>query len=130
MIRRPPRSTLFPSTPLSRSRPALGAPRRRVLRQLLVESLVPSVVGAALATAVGQVATRSLLRAIPEGVRIDMPYLTNVGLDARVIGVIVGLATLLAVGFGVGAGPVITQVAGPEWERGGVGERGEFGGWP
>src|SRR5947208_3162026 len=63
-------------------RSALGATRRRVLRQLLVESLVPSVVGAALATAVGQVATRSLLRAIPEGVRIDMPYLTNVGLDA------------------------------------------------
>src|SRR2546430_7547791 len=79
MIRRPPRSTLFPSTPLSRSRSALGATRRRVLRQLLVESLVPSVVGAALATVVGQVATRSLLRAIPEGVRIDMPYLTNVG---------------------------------------------------
>src|SRR5256886_11766224 len=110
MIRRPPRSTLFPSTPLSRSRPALGAPRRRVLRQLLVESLVPSVVGAALATAVGRVATRSLLRAIPEGVRIGMPYLTNVGLDATVIGVIVGLATLLAVGFGVGPALLITKL--------------------
>ena len=93
-------------------RSALGATRRRVLRQLLVESLVPSVVGAALATAVGQVATRSLLRAIPEGVRIDMPYLTNVGLDARVIGVIVGLATLLAVGFGVGPALLITKLPG------------------
>src|SRR5205823_9806664 len=61
-------------------RSALGATRGRVLRQLLVESLVPSVAGAALATAVGQVATRSLLGAIPDGVRIDMPYLTNVGL--------------------------------------------------
>src|SRR2546429_363757 len=94
-------------------RSALGATRRRVLRQLLVESLVPSVVGAALATAVGQVATRSLLRAIPEGVRIDMPYLTNVGLDARVIGVMVSLATLLAVGFGVGPAPLITEVPDP-----------------
>jgi len=93
-------------------RSALGATRRRVLRQLLVESLVPSVVGAALATAVGQVATRSLLRAIPEGVRIDMPYLTNVGLDARVIGVIMGLATLLAVGFGVGPALLITKLPG------------------
>src|SRR5256884_54109 len=91
-------------------RSALGATRRRVLRQLLVESLVPSVVGAALATVVGQVATRSLLRAIPEGVRIDMPYLTNVGLDARVIGVMMGLATLLAVGFRVGAAPPITKM--------------------
>ena len=93
-------------------RSALGATRRRVLRQVLVESLVPSVVGAALATAVGQVATRSLLRAIPEGVRIDMPYLTNVGLDARVIGVIMGLATLLAVGFGVGPALLITKLPG------------------
>src|SRR2546430_4763135 len=93
-------------------RSALGATRRRVLRQLLVESLVPSLVGAALATAVGQVATRSLLRAIPEGVRIDMPYLTNVGLDARVIGVMVSLATLLAVGFGVGPAPLITKFPG------------------
>ena len=93
-------------------RSALGATRRRVLRQLLVESLVPSVVGAALATAVGQVATRSLLRAIPEGVRIDMPYLTNVGLDARVIGVIISLATLLAVGFGVGPALLITKSPG------------------
>src|SRR5256886_1148139 len=93
-------------------RSALGATRRRVLRQLLVESLVPSVVGAALATVVGQVATRSLLRAIPEGVRIDMPYLTNVGLDARVIGVMMGLATLLADGFRVGPALPITQMPG------------------
>src|SRR5437016_2972588 len=93
-------------------RSALGATRRRVLRQLLVESLVPSVVGAALATAVGQVATRRLLAAIPDGVRIDMPYLTNVGLDARVIGVIVSLATLLAVGFGVGPALLITKSPG------------------
>ena len=93
-------------------RSALGATRRRVLRQLLVESLVPSVVGAALAAAVGQVATRRLLAAIPDGVRIDMPYLTNVGLDARVIGVIMGLATLLAVGFGVGPALLITKSPG------------------
>src|SRR6059058_3035430 len=93
-------------------RSALGATRRRVLRQLLVESLVPSVVGAALAAAVGQVATRRLLAAIPDGVRIDMPYLTNVGLDARVIGVIVSLATLLAVGFGVGPALLITKLPG------------------
>ena len=96
-------------------RSALGATRGRVLRQLLVESLVPSLVGAALAMAIGQVATRSLLAAIPDGVWIGMPYLTDAGLDARVIGVIVGLATLLAVGFGVGPALLITKV----WGRGG-----------
>src|SRR5207253_1392 len=91
---------------------ALGATRGRVLRQLLVESLVPSLVGAALAMAIGQVTTRSLLAAIPDGVRIGMPYLTDAGLDGRVIGVIVGLATLLAVGFGLSPVLLITNVSG------------------
>ena len=93
-------------------RSALGATRGRVLRQLLVESLVPSLVGAALAMAIGQVTTRSLLAAIPDGVRIGMPYLTDAGLDGRVIGVIVGLATLLAVGFGLSPVLLITNVSG------------------
>jgi len=93
-------------------RSALGATRGRVLRQLFVESLLPSVAGAALAMAIGHLTTRRLLAAIPDGVRIDMPYLTRVGLDARVIGVIVGLATLLAVGFGVGPALLITKLPG------------------
>src|SRR5256884_5255062 len=107
-------------------RSALGATRGRVLRQLLVESLVPSLVGAALAMAIGQVTTRRLLAAIPDGVRIDMPYLTNVGLDARVIGVIVGLATLLAGGFGGGAALLLPKTrggAGAGWETLARGDR-------
>ncbi len=90
-------------------RSALGATRARLLRQLLVESLVPSVLGAALALVVGQMTTRGLLAAIPEGVRIGMPYLTDAGLDGRVIGVIVGVTTVLAVGFGLGPALLITQ---------------------
>jgi putative ABC transport system permease protein len=93
-------------------RSALGATRARVLRQLLVESLVPSLAGAALATVIGQLATRSLLAAIPEGVRIGMPYLTTAGLDGRVIGVIVGVATMLAIGFGLGPALVTTTAWG------------------
>ncbi len=92
-------------------RSALGATRGRVLRQLLVESLLPSLAGAALAMAIGQVTTRGLLAAIPDGVRIGMPYLTDAGLDGRVIGVIVGLATLLAVGFGLSPALLITNVS-------------------
>src|SRR5256884_6898619 len=90
-------------------RSALGATRTRLLRQLLVESLVPSVLGAALAAVVGQMTTRGLLAAIPEGVRIGMPYLTNAGLDGRVIVVIVGVTTVLAVGFGLGPALLITK---------------------
>jgi putative ABC transport system permease protein len=99
-------------------RSALGATRARVLRQLLVESLVPSLAGAALATVIGQLITRSLLAAIPDGVRIGMPYLTNVGLDGSVIGVIVGVATMLAIGFGLGPALVTTTA----WGRGRVGD--------
>src|SRR2546422_637929 len=87
MIRRPPRSTLFPYTTLFRS----------------------AVLGPALALVVGQMTTRGLLAAIPEGVRIGMPYLTDAGLDGRVIGVIVGVTTVLAVGFGLGPALLITQ---------------------
>src|SRR5205814_4822843 len=90
-------------------RSALGATRARVLHQLFVESLVPGLLGAAVAAVVGQVTTRGLLAATPDGVRIDMPYLTNVGLGGRVIGVMVGVATVLAVGFGLGPALVITK---------------------
>lgn len=80
-------------TPELAMRSALGATRTHILRQLLVESLVPSVGGAVLAAAIGQMTTHALLGAIPDGVRIGMPYLANAGLDAKVIAVVVGVAT-------------------------------------
>ncbi len=96
-------------------RSALGATRTRVVRQLLVESLVPSLLGAALAAAIGQMTTSAVIAAIPEGVRIGMPYLGNTGLDAGVIAVIGGVATMLAIGFGLGPALLITQ----GWKRSG-----------
>src|SRR6266850_1640054 len=96
-------------------RSALGATRARVVRQLLVESLVPSLLGAALATAIGQMTISAVIAAIPEGVRIGMPYLANTRLDAGVIAVIGGVATILAIGFGLGPALLITT----GWKRGG-----------
>ena len=96
-------------------RSALGATRARVVRQLLVESLVPSLLGAALATAIGQMTTSAVIAAIPEGVRIGMPYLANTRLDAGVIAVIGSVATILAIGFGLGPAALITH----GWKRGG-----------
>src|SRR5256885_5736119 len=91
-------------------RSALGATRTRVLGQLVLESLVPSLLGAALAVAIGQVTTRAVLAAIPEGVSIGMPYLTGARLDGTVIGIIVIGAVALAVGFGLGPALLITNV--------------------
>jgi putative ABC transport system permease protein len=93
-------------------RSALGATRARVLRLLLVESLVPAVLGGTLALVIGQVGTRALLAVIPDRVRIGMPFLMNAGLDARVIAVIVGVTAILVIGFGVGPGLLITKVQG------------------
>lgn len=88
---------------------ALGATRARVLRQLLVESLAPCLLGAVLAVAVGQLTASGLLTAIPSSVRIGMPYLENAGVDVGVFAVIAGLATVLAVTLGVGPALLVTK---------------------
>lgn len=96
-------------------RSALGATRARVLRQLLVESLVPTVAGAVLATIIGQASTRALLTVIPDVVRVNMPYLMDVGLDWRVVAVIIVIAVMMATAFGLGPALFITYSS----ERGG-----------
>src|SRR5436190_1819156 len=90
-------------------RSALGATRARVLRQLLFENLAPSLLGAVLALAIGQLAISALTAAIPEGVLIDMPYLMTTGLDGRVIGMILFVAIALAGAFGLGPAVLITK---------------------
>src|SRR5262249_37074034 len=44
----------------------LGATRGRILRQLFLESLAPSLLGGVLALAISQMTTAALLRAIPD----------------------------------------------------------------
>jgi predicted permease len=88
----------------------LGATRGRILRQLFLESLAPSLLGSALAVAIGQMATTALLGAIPESVLIGMPYLVGARLDALVIGAMAVVAVVMAVGFGLGPALLITKV--------------------
>jgi predicted permease len=90
-------------------RSALGATRGRLLRQLLVETMLPSAIGAAAAIIGGRALTTALLAAIPDGVKADMPYLVNTEVDARVVGVVVILAIVLATLFGVGPGIFVTK---------------------
>src|SRR5690349_2757028 len=82
-------------------RSALGASRGRVLRQLATEALVPAVTGAALAVLVADFTLTGVLSALSESVRIGMPYLTAAVIDVRIIGLVVGAASALALVFGV-----------------------------
>jgi putative ABC transport system permease protein len=88
----------------------LGATRGRILRQLFLESLAPSLLGVVLALAIGQMTTAGLLKAIPQSVLIDMPYLAGAGLDALVISAMVVVAVGMAAAFGLGPAFLITKV--------------------
>jgi putative ABC transport system permease protein len=71
-------------------RAALGASRWRIVRQLLIESLLLAFVGGALGFALSLWALRLLLTAIP----IELPFWMNFGIDLRVLGFTAGITLL------------------------------------
>lgn len=71
-------------------RAALGAPRRRLVRQFFVEGLLLSAVGAISGLAVAAVGMRTLIKVVP----VDIPRLEQASLDWTVL----GFTSLLAVG--------------------------------
>jgi putative ABC transport system permease protein len=77
-------------------RAALGAGRWRIMRQLLVESLLLAIVGGALGFALSLWALNLLLHAIP----IKLPFWMNFGLDFRVLGFTVAITLLTGLIFG------------------------------
>lgn len=82
-------------------RAALGASRWRIMRQLLVESLILSAAGGVLGLVLSIWALRLLLTAIP----IELPFWMNFGLDLRVLGFT--LAVTLLTGLIFGAAPAL-----------------------
>ncbi len=82
---------------------ALGAPRRRLVRQLLTESVVLALVGGVLGLGVAQLGVQGLVALAPPG----LPRLDAIRLDGRVftfglvlaalVGIVVGLAPALGV---------------------------------
>jgi predicted permease len=77
---------------------SLGASRARLVKQLLVESLLLSFVGGVAGLALAVVLTRGLLALIPvEG----QPLLINAYPDGRILGFTLGLTFITAVTFGL-----------------------------
>jgi putative ABC transport system permease protein len=78
-------------------RSALGAGRARIVRQLLVESLVLSVVGTAIALVLAWWGVQVLRTSLPDGV----PRVASIAIDLRVLAVaaVISLATGLLFGL-------------------------------
>ena len=79
-------------------RSALGAGRRRIIRQLMTESLVLSLVGGALGCAVGAAILEVAPSLIPEGL---LPATVTLAFDMRVVAFCAGAALLVGLLFGV-----------------------------
>jgi len=88
-------------------RAAIGAGRRRLVRQLLVESLVLSVLGGAVGLAVSVVATPGLLRLYPGsnpfmlGALGSIPRIGEAGAAVSVDWRVLAFALLISIGTGV-----------------------------
>ena len=77
-------------------RSALGASRWRIVRQLLFESLLLSIVGGVLGFVLSIWALRLLLSAIP----FQLPFWMNFNIDPRVLGFTAGITLLTGLIFG------------------------------
>jgi putative ABC transport system permease protein len=78
-------------------RAALGAGRWRLVRQLLVESLVLSIAGTVLAVVLAWWAVQVLKSSMPEGV----PRISAIALDLRVLAAAAGLSLVTGLLFGI-----------------------------
>ena len=79
-------------------RASLGASRTRLVRQLLIESAMLALLGAALGTLFAQAGIKLLVPAIPTGL---IPREALIQLDGRVLAFSLGLALLTALVFGL-----------------------------
>jgi predicted permease len=78
-------------------RSSLGAGRRRLVRQLLTESLLLAGAGMALGLGIAVAGVRLLRASLPA----DTPRLVEVGVDARVLAFALGVTLMTALLFGI-----------------------------
>jgi putative ABC transport system permease protein len=78
-------------------RAALGAPRMRMIRQLLTESLLLAVLGGALGMVVAEFGVRALAPLSPPG----LPRVSAISMDGAVFAFGMGITTLIGVAVGL-----------------------------
>jgi putative ABC transport system permease protein len=78
---------------------SLGATRGRLVRQLLTESLVLSIVGGAIGVAAAVVGTRALVRSLPE--TVQLPRMDVVAVDGWVLAFALGVTLATGIIFGL-----------------------------
>ena len=86
-------------------RAAMGAPRIRLIRQLLTEAAMLSLAGAAVGLTVSHWGLKALLAMSPA----DIPDLVQLGLDVRVLLFTLGIALLTGLFFGVVPGLQVSR---------------------
>jgi len=82
-------------------RSALGASRWRVIRQLLTESLLLSIIGGAAGLLIAYWGTPALVSALPETQLSAMPFLKSLHIDASILAFSFGLSLLTGLIFGL-----------------------------
>ena len=89
-------------------RSALGAGRRRIIRQLLTESVVLSIIGGALGIGVGAAILQVAPVLVPEGL---LPATVTPAFDLRVVAFCAAAALLVGMVFGIAPAFTATKVA-------------------
>jgi len=92
-------------------RSALGAGRRRIIRQLLTESVVLALIGGALGLGVGAAILQVAPALIPEGM---LPATVTLAFDLRVVAFCIAAALLIGVVFGIAPAWQATSISASE----------------
>jgi putative ABC transport system permease protein len=99
-------ATLLLSRAATRSRElsvrsALGAARSRIVRQLLTENLILSLVGGVIGIALGHALLRAFVARMPAQQRVVLPYFDNPGVGAAVACAALAVAVVTGIVFGI-----------------------------
>jgi putative ABC transport system permease protein len=97
-------------------RTSLGAERRRVIRQLLTESLVLGVGGGILGVMLARWAVTGLVALAPQ----DLAQSAAIQVDLRIMGVAIGLSLVTGIFFGIAPALVTTRMDPASGLRGGA----------